>query len=363
MKIITFLCLMLVGIQTILGQDTTPYTEYINDFENVCEPEKASYVIITHKNKAGKKQGGALCYYLINGKQSEQLYFQGQFQKGQKDGEFIYFYNNGVKSKQGTYKEGAPIGTWHTWYPNKKDMSEYYYAYEEVMPDASNTSYQDPLRMVSFRDSLNVPTVIKGSGTYYNIYQNTKESGSVLNGKKNGVWKGNTSDGKPWYEEVWNDGKLKNGISYDKAGKAYGYIIFQQQPTHTEGLQGLQKELRKNFKYPKNAQRNGITSKVNVRFKVTPEGAITDAVAMPKDEEEIEKEALKYAKTAYRFKFSLSREQNIQNGVALFKSIYPELEEAAVNTVKAMANWNPGVVRGQGVNVYFLIPIVFELKQ
>jgi len=87
------------------------------------------------------------------------------------------------------------------------------------------------------------------------------------------------------------------------------------------------KFMRKNFKYPKNAQRMGIEGRVFVRFVVRKDGTVDDVT--------------------------------VTRGI----SNCPECNEEAMRLVRLMAGWAPAQQNGNAVNVYFSLPIVFKLEQ
>ena len=104
------------------------------------------------------------------------------------------------------------------------------------------------------------------------------------------------------------------------------YTVVQQQPDFIGGQKEMAKFLRKNFKYPRNAQRMGITGKVFVRFVVSRNGTINDVT--------------------------------ILKGLANCN----ECNEEAIRLVKMMPAWTPGMQNGNPVNVYFNLPISFTLQ-
>ncbi|MFT6998108.1 MAG: protein TonB [Cryomorphaceae bacterium] len=76
--------------------------------------------------------------------------------------------------------------------------------------------------------------------------------------------------------------------------------------------------------YPRMAQDGGISGKVHVGFTVRKDGSITD--------------------------------------IEVKKRAGGGLDEEAIRVVEAMPKWNPGIHRGRPVNVSFVMPISFKLK-
>jgi protein TonB len=104
------------------------------------------------------------------------------------------------------------------------------------------------------------------------------------------------------------------------------YTVVQQQPTFPGGQEGIAKFLRKNFKYPRNAQRMGIEGKVFVRFVVRKDGKVDDV--------------------------------SVIRGIANCN----ECNDEAVRLVRMMPNWSPGMQNGNAVNVYYSLPITFKIQ-
>ena len=74
---------------------------------------------------------------------------------------------------------------------------------------------------------------------------------------------------------------------------------------------------------------------------------------------------------------SLAREKNIQGTVyvkmiiakdgtvhetTLKNSVYPDIDQEALNVVSKMPNWTPGTINGEPVEMSVTIPISFKLK-
>ena len=59
------------------------------------------------KVKDGKKDGEWLYYY-----ENGQLYLKNTYKEGKKDGERLKYYDNGQLMEKGNYKEGKKIGEW-----------------------------------------------------------------------------------------------------------------------------------------------------------------------------------------------------------------------------------------------------------
>ena len=77
-------------------------------------------------------------------------------------------------------------------------------------------------------------------------------------------------------------------------------------------------------KYPAVAAENGVQGRVIVNFIVEKDGSISN--------------------------------------VQVVRSVDPALDREAVNTVKRMPKWNPGMNNGQPARVKFTLPVTFKLQ-
>lgn len=82
--------------------------------------------------------------------------------------------------------------------------------------------------------------------------------------------------------------------------------------------------LAQNLTYPAVAAENGIEGRVIVKFVVEKDGRVSD--------------------------------------VQVVRSVDPALDREAVNTIKRMPKWNPGMNNGQPARVWFTLPVNFKLQ-
>jgi protein TonB len=111
-------------------------------------------------------------------------------------------------------------------------------------------------------------------------------------------------------------------ISEDKTDEIL--TIVEQQPEFPGGLSELRKYLKDNIIYPVVAQENGIRGKVTLKFVVNREGLISQ--------------------------------------VQIMKGVDPSLDKEAVRVVQSMPKWIPGKQNGKTVNVWFTLPVDFQLQ-
>jgi len=99
----------------------------------------------------------------------------------------------------------------------------------------------------------------------------------------------------------------------------------EQMPTYPGGDEAMLKFINDNLKYPYVAASNGIEGRVTIRFIVSRTGSIKD--------------------------------------IKVIRGIYKECDDEGVRVVKMMPNWNPGINKGQPVDVYYTLPIVYKLQK
>ena len=101
------------------------------------------------------------------------------------------------------------------------------------------------------------------------------------------------------------------------------FQVVEEQPMFPGGMNELMNYLRKDMKYPKEAQEKGIQGRVIVQFVVNKDGSICDAEVV--------------------------------------KPVNPLLDAEALRAVNAMPKWTPGKQKGEPVRVRFTLPLSFHL--
>ena len=102
------------------------------------------------------------------------------------------------------------------------------------------------------------------------------------------------------------------------------FFIVETMPEFPGGDLGLRKYIANHVKYPNIARENGIEGKVYIRFCVTSTG-------------KVEK-------------------------VSLARGVDPILDKEAIRVVKSLPKWKPGEQRGKKVNVWYTVPINYQLQ-
>lgn len=150
------------------------------------------------------------------------------------------------------------------------------------------------------------------------------EQGRVVNGIKDGKWIGKLADSTQFYEEVYDLGQFKTGVSWVN-GTKMEYNKPQVQPEFKGGMKEFYKFLASNIRYPPNAAKNGVTGRVMLSFVVCEDGSMCD--------------------------------YKVENRVGY------GIDEEALRVVKLMdGKWEPGVLRGQKVRVKYNLPVNFQME-
>lgn len=102
------------------------------------------------------------------------------------------------------------------------------------------------------------------------------------------------------------------------------FVVAEEMPSFPGETKALYQAIALNLKYPQSAKDNGVEGKVMVRFIVDKDGAVKNPTVM--------------------------------------KSVAPELDKAALEAINKLPKFKPGKNGGKAVNVYYTLPIVFQLR-
>ena len=98
----------------------------------------------------------------------------------------------------------------------------------------------------------------------------------------------------------------------------------EQKAEFTGGMMKQIEFMMRNLKYPKEAEKDGVSGTVRVYFIVEKDGTLTD-VKVP-------------------------------------DSVHPALDAEGIRLVKAMPKWTPAKVKGKAVRSKMVLPVQFRLK-
>lgn len=150
------------------------------------------------------------------------------------------------------------------------------------------------------------------------------EQGRVVNGLKDGKWSGKLADSTQYYEEIYDLGQMKSGLSWIN-GEKIEYSRAMISPEFKGGIREFYKFLASNIRYPIDAARRGVAGRVMLSFVVCEDGSMCD--------------------------------YKVENRIGY------GLDDEALRVVKLMnGKWDPGSMRGQKVKVKYNVPINFQLE-
>jgi TonB family protein len=116
----------------------------------------------------------------------------------------------------------------------------------------------------------------------------------------------------------------ENNVRVPENNKEKIYTIVEEMPSFPGGQSALTTWLNEKIIYPEDAARKKISGEVEIGFVVSSKGKI--------------------------------------EGVRIVRPLYPSIDKEAYRVVSSLPDWNPGMQNGKAVDVYYVIPISFEVK-
>jgi len=233
-----------------------------------------------------------------------------------KEGEYIFYYKNGTKKTVENYFKGRVQGKYLEWYENGGPKLEGEYIQNEK-------GFNSDFKMYQFWNSQKKHLVIDGNGMYEENENDKLVKGKVVNGLKDGVWKGTDNKSKYQYTDIYKKGEFISGKNIDSSGVEHEYKVLELRAMPKKGIQDFYNYVGKNFTKTKEAIQNKISGKLFVTFIIDKDGKIVE----PK----------------------------------VIKSLGYGLDEEAIRVITSYENWIPGEQRGVNVRVLYSIPITVNL--
>jgi TonB family protein len=235
----------------------------------------------------------------------------------------VTYYESGLRQNLSTFSKGHKVGNSYEYFPNGK-------LYRAIkFPDVpGEKSFESQYDIIASFDSLGVACVKDGEGNYKGYSDNFKyveETGNVHNGKREGIWTGETKGIHSTFTETYKNGELISGISVNDKNESFKYTGNRGNPPAFKGGYGaFGQYLNNNIVYPIYARKNIIEGRVILTFVVEKDGKIND--------------------------------------IKVMKSVDPVLDTEAVRVLSKSPKWIPGTIMGQPVRVVYSIPVNFALK-
>ncbi len=131
--------------------------------------------IVTEK---GERDGFWKEYY-----NDGRLKAEGKYNKDVREGNWVFYHENGMKEQEGMYREGKPEGDW-TWYYASGEVlrTESYY---NGLSDGIMTEYDQDGKVITKGEYIEG----KEEGPWYYRVGDSEAEGSYAGGLRNGMWK------------------------------------------------------------------------------------------------------------------------------------------------------------------------------
>ena len=114
-------------------------------------------------------------------------------------------------------------------------------------------------------------------------------------------------------------------ITQDASDTNAVFQLVETMPEYPGGMDSMLAHLGRTINYPKEAKDEGVQGKVYAQFIVEKDGSLSN--------------------------------------IKIVKGIGSGCDEEALNSIKKMPNWIPGMQRGKPVRVQFILPINFTLRE
>lgn len=191
-------------------------------------------------------------------------------------------------------------------------VTEYYKISDIILSNLSTTSHGQLIEtggMLNINATANNQPLklIKGKNIEISFPTNKKENDMQL---FSGTWE--STNQINWTEQ-----------SSDIENAQLVYTIVEEMPKYNGGEKKLLEYITQTVKYPKQARESGVQGTVYVSFVINETGEVKDP--------------------------------RITRGVS------SELDFAAINAIKKMPNWTPGMQNGKNVSVQITVPVEFYL--
>lgn len=167
---------------------------------------------------------------------------------------------------------------------------------------------------------------LMGQRTVYYPDGTPKQIATYKEGRRDGKFVGYYPDGKLRREETYEAGKCTGGRLLAVDGSELPFEAYEIPPSFPGGQEELLSVLKRFTKYPKEASARKIEGRVIIQFVIDKDGSMVNPQVV--------------------------------------KSAHPLLDQAAINTIEAIAlmyKWTPGKQDGKLKRVKFTIPVVFRL--
>jgi TonB family protein len=351
---------------------------YYNWDWEITEKSKAAYVREAEYDLNTMKLDGKVIDYNRLGTKI----MDGNYSNGQKNGEFVFFYNNGVIECKGEYSSSKRIGNWEYYYSNVKLKQIVYFSNGRVNMDFAVIQYYD-------REGNQL--VKNGTGKWVNDSVRTgvfdgsslkRLTGQFKDSLKEGEWKLiRLSDNKFMQSEKFKKGRfidasvrvIRTDVSppSEYLGTMTSEMLNKMPDQKLNRLNMMEKFKLDTTVYPSSL----INSDVETIFRTVTgkEIKITNRKVMYPDGDygllAFIGGKLRYPLTAQiegvkgRVFVSVSVDSlGNTNDVKILRGIREDLDNEALRVVKLIPKWLPEIRDGKPIESSITIPVKYDLK-
>lgn len=230
-----------------------------------------------------------------------------------RDGEFLFYYENGNKKNSMFYLNGKPIGIHLSYYENGnlKEEGEYTVNQKDAFKSYKINQYWNENKQ---------HLIIDGNGAYSCGNEDYTETGTYKDGYKDGVFEGKNSKQSTSYSEKYENGKFISGTRIFADNTTKDYSEMEKKPEPKNGYTDFYKFIGTNYRIPNMPK--GIKGKVYITFVVEKDGTIVEP--------------------------------------RVLKDLGYGTGEEAIRVVSSYNGFSPGEQRGQKVRCSFSLPISIQ---
>ncbi len=323
LRLITLLIAIIFPVAgTVYAQQAEIVTYLKNDGRVVADKDSADYIRIIRAPEQGQKLYTLQEYY-HNGN----LKRTGQVISPTLDlrfeGKVTTYEEDGGKQAVSYYIKNRLNGLTERYYRNGQLKEQVHFKTDT----AGQPGAQPLARVIQLYDSLGAVMVTNGNGyaRYFSNNGRDMEEGSIVDGVKNGVWKGNFQDRRYTFEETYEQGKLVSGVSTNWAGDTFSYIRTYVGPEYPGGMKAFYQAVSQRYRYPKEAIQQGVNGELELTFVVDTTGRLDD--------------------------------------IRVVNELGYGTGEEALRVLKGMGEWQPGQIRGVPVRVSHTLPIRLRVQK
>lgn len=313
-------------------------TIFILSFLNVFSQKKQNIYFLKNSGKEVKirdsadyirmisePDSGSVFYdlkeYYLNGK-PKRMGMVSSFSPYLKlEGTVISYNSNGTKNSIVNFKNNKLIGKSIYYHDNGKLKEIGIYETETDVKDIKNNL---KYRIVNIADSSGHRFLDSLGNGFVSLTKENgdKESGTYLNGYKNGVWKEFVAKENMEYQEVYEKGKFVKGEYKTESGEINTYTVKDQLPEFKGGMEGFGSFFSRTFNRPQESRENNEKGRVVLNFMVEADGSLSN--------------------------------------IKVVKSVSPLLDAEAIRVLSKSPKWKPAIQRGKAVRLSYTMPITLN---